>query len=340
MRGYDDEVAKDFALSLIPLTGTHATTVVKFLLVEITPEVIGRITTLPLGLPWRKEDNGNNQLAKKKFLLEGEEAMDDKNGVRRESLPYPWNEISYHLIKYISCEGRYSVVYGYHFRLLQELRFAAETPPQNRLSIPYFLLQLVIDMNIKVQEGKHQQLAHHGLTKIILEYALQNLRFLITLTTFRDMEVEGEIKALEYGKIPIASERDEEETKEEEEEEKEEESDEETKEDAREETDEQSEELEGEEKDKDKDEKENGKEETKGREKQRSTIQRKLGEESPRVSLEPTEKEATSALTALSTPIKKKKEETETNPIVLQDKKKYKDQARKTSNTHKSCYSH
>jgi len=57
--------------------------------------------------------------------------MEDKNGVRRASLPYPWNEISYHLIKYISCEGRYSVVYGYYFRLLEELRFGADTPPHH-----------------------------------------------------------------------------------------------------------------------------------------------------------------------------------------------------------------
>jgi len=64
--------------------------------------------------------------------------MEDKNGLRRASLPYAWNEISYQLIKYISCEGRYSVVYGYHFRLLQELRFGADTPPQSRLSIPNY----------------------------------------------------------------------------------------------------------------------------------------------------------------------------------------------------------
>jgi len=94
MRGYDDEVEKYFSLSLIDLTRTHATTVVKFLSVEITPEVTSIITTLPLGLPWRKEDKGNNTLAKKKLFLEGEEAMQDKNGVRRESLPYPWNEVS------------------------------------------------------------------------------------------------------------------------------------------------------------------------------------------------------------------------------------------------------
>jgi len=117
MRGYDDEVATDFALSLIPLTSTHAAVVVKGLSVE-TPEVIRRIATLPLGLPWRKENKGNNTLAKKKFFLEGKEPMEDKNWVRRRIIPYPWNEVSYHLIKYISCEGRYGVVYGYHLRLL------------------------------------------------------------------------------------------------------------------------------------------------------------------------------------------------------------------------------
>lgn len=153
MRGYNDEVARYFSLSLIPLTRTHATTVVKGLSVEITLEVIGRITTLFLGLTWRKGDKGNIQLENKKFFLEGEEAMEDKNGVRRESLLYPWNEISYHLIKCISCEGRYHVVYGYHFRLLRELRFGVYTPPQNRLRISYFLLQSIIGMSIKVQEG-------------------------------------------------------------------------------------------------------------------------------------------------------------------------------------------
>jgi len=107
MRGYDDEVVRYFALSLIPVTRTHATAMVKGLSVVITPKVISRITTLPLGLPWRNENKGNNTLAKKKLFLEGEEPMEDKNGVRRESIPYPWNEVSYHLIKYISCEGRW-----------------------------------------------------------------------------------------------------------------------------------------------------------------------------------------------------------------------------------------
>lgn len=110
LRGYDDEVAKDFSLSLIPLTRTHAIVVVRGIDIELTLELISIITTLPLGVPWRKEDKGNSQTVKKKFFLEGEEAMEDKNGVRRERLQYTWNEISYHLIKCISCEGMYSVV--------------------------------------------------------------------------------------------------------------------------------------------------------------------------------------------------------------------------------------
>jgi len=85
----------------------------------------------------------------------------------------------------------------------------------------------MIDMSIKVQEGKHQQLAHHGLIKLILEDDLQNLRLPITWTTFRDMQVGGAIQALEYEKSPITSEKGEE-LEEENEEETEEENEEET----------------------------------------------------------------------------------------------------------------
>lgn len=81
LRVYDDEVDRDFALYLIPLTRTHATIVVRGLSIELTPEHISRITTL-LRVPWRKEDKGDSQTAKKKFFLEGEEPIE-------VSLPYP-----------------------------------------------------------------------------------------------------------------------------------------------------------------------------------------------------------------------------------------------------------
>lgn len=71
MRGYDDDVAKESALSLMPITRCSTTAIVKCLSEAKTPEVISRITTLLVGLQWRKEDKANITLEKKSFLLEG-----------------------------------------------------------------------------------------------------------------------------------------------------------------------------------------------------------------------------------------------------------------------------
>jgi len=51
LRGYDDEVARDFSLSLIQLIKVHANVVVRCLSIEITLELISKVTILPLGIP-------------------------------------------------------------------------------------------------------------------------------------------------------------------------------------------------------------------------------------------------------------------------------------------------
>ena len=137
LRGYDDDVAREFAISLTPQARFSATIVVRGLLLTITPESISRITTLPLGLQWRKEDKASITYNKKKHFFEDEEPIEDTNGIRRERIPYPWDEVSYHILKYICCEGKLSIVYGYQFRFLHEQRFGEELPPHRRLSVPY-----------------------------------------------------------------------------------------------------------------------------------------------------------------------------------------------------------
>jgi len=67
-RGYDDEVAQEFSLSLTPHNRIHATIVIRGLTIDLTPELISRVTTLTLGIPWRKEDKGDNQVAKRIFF--------------------------------------------------------------------------------------------------------------------------------------------------------------------------------------------------------------------------------------------------------------------------------
>lgn len=107
---------------------------------EETPEFISRVTTLPLGLPWRKDEKSIGQATKKNFFQSNETPVEDKNGIIRATIPYPWHEVSYQIIKYISCEGRYIILYGYHFRVLHELRYGMDTLAPQKLNIPYSLL--------------------------------------------------------------------------------------------------------------------------------------------------------------------------------------------------------
>ena len=55
-KGYDDEVAQEFAHSLNPHNKIHGTVIVRGITIDLTPKLISRVTTLPLGIPWRKED--------------------------------------------------------------------------------------------------------------------------------------------------------------------------------------------------------------------------------------------------------------------------------------------
>ncbi len=81
-----------------------------------------------------------------------------------------------------------------------------DTPAHQKLNIPYFLLQSLIDSSTKVQEGNSQQLAHHGLIKILVEEALHTLTIPIAWEVFKNMTVEDDIKELSYDVSPAISE--------------------------------------------------------------------------------------------------------------------------------------
>ena len=54
LKGYDDEVAQDFAVALHSQAYDSVTTVVRGLEITITLEIISRVTTLPLGFKWNR----------------------------------------------------------------------------------------------------------------------------------------------------------------------------------------------------------------------------------------------------------------------------------------------
>ena len=87
IQGYDEEVTKEFLMSLRSHSKTHATISFRGLTLELTPDFISRITGLPLGLPWSKEEKSLGQVAKKTFFLPEKHPVEDKNRVRRTSFP-------------------------------------------------------------------------------------------------------------------------------------------------------------------------------------------------------------------------------------------------------------
>jgi len=64
---------------------------------ELNPQARTSVTTMERGIPitinlrvkWRKDDKANNTLANKKLFTNDGRPIEDKNGVRRESLHYP-----------------------------------------------------------------------------------------------------------------------------------------------------------------------------------------------------------------------------------------------------------
>jgi len=84
-----------------------------------------------------------------------------------------------------------------------------DTLAPQKISIPYFLLQSLIDSSTKVQAGNSRQLAHHGLIKILVEEALHTFTLPIAWEVFQNMTAEDDIKALTYDVSPIGSEEEE-----------------------------------------------------------------------------------------------------------------------------------
>jgi hypothetical protein len=149
---------------------------------------ISRVSNLPMGFPWDKEERHEATNAKKLFFHKNEKPQEGKNGIKRESLLQPWLEVAYHIIKYITCEGRMSMVYDYHFGILHRLRHCYSKEPTNSLILPYFLLQSLKEMGTKVKRGKHEFLAHHRLIKKTISNALGNLKHRVPWVDFSDMD--------------------------------------------------------------------------------------------------------------------------------------------------------
>lgn len=76
-RGFNGEIAQEFAHSLVPHSRTHATFTFKGLLMEKTLEFISIVTTVPLGIPWSKDEKPIGQATTRNFFQNNETPIED-----------------------------------------------------------------------------------------------------------------------------------------------------------------------------------------------------------------------------------------------------------------------
>lgn len=82
-------------------------------------------------------------------------------------------------------------------------------PAYRKLSISYFLLKSLIESNTKLKAGVLDQLAHHGLIKLLVEDALHTYTIPIAWEIFRNITKEDDIKTLTDDLSPSRSEEEE-----------------------------------------------------------------------------------------------------------------------------------
>lgn len=103
------------------------------------------------------------------FVCRDELLQQKGHDIARASLLPPHDKVALTIQKYLACEGRYTVLYHYHFKLLIHLC------DQQLINIPYFLYETLKQMASHVRRTKHpsSSVSHHGLIKLLALHSLE-----------------------------------------------------------------------------------------------------------------------------------------------------------------------
>ena len=90
-------------------------------------------------------------------------------GVLRIYLKDTWKDLAFLIQKFLTCEGRFSLIFLYHIKLLMHLK--GEKP----LNIPYYFLNILTKMAKSIQrqtKNVERSLYHHGLIKLVVKHEI------------------------------------------------------------------------------------------------------------------------------------------------------------------------
>jgi hypothetical protein len=159
LQAYNEQQVLQFARNL---QGDHS--VVEGVRIPVTEEGIAEVSGLPMNDKRtfsRKHIIGTVQ---QNFFLPEERIVLKGRGVQLNSLPPPWPEVARFIKHYLTCEGRYQVVYQHDFLLLSHLRH------NRRINIPYYLLGCLKNMAHYCRKAKDPTLSltHHRLVQLLI----------------------------------------------------------------------------------------------------------------------------------------------------------------------------
>jgi hypothetical protein len=124
------------------------------------------------GERWLKKEHVVTKFVSQ-FILLDKKNLDWKRGIPRSWIPPEWHTALIVIHRYVTCEGRFSLVYIYHIRILMHLN--GDYP----LNLPYFLLKILTKMSKRVQSlstNAKRSLFHQVLIKTLVMSSLKKLQ--------------------------------------------------------------------------------------------------------------------------------------------------------------------
>jgi hypothetical protein len=134
---------------------------------KVTKEFISQATGLPaVGQKWFK--NAKVEEVPWTLLFTSQKITNCDRGMSISFLKPRWHDLLVVVKQFITCEGRFRLVFLYHLRLLMSfIGFL--------LNMPYYLLRSLYKMGKRFRKQRSDSsLFHHGLIKIILMHQLES----------------------------------------------------------------------------------------------------------------------------------------------------------------------
>jgi hypothetical protein len=161
-KGFNLRVAQEFALNF---DGCREK--IGDVQLEVTEEFLSQAMGLPaVGQKWFK--NAKVEEVPWTLMFTSRKITSCDRGMPVSSLKPRWHDLLAIVKQFITCEGRFRLVFLYHLRLL--MIFIGFS-----LNMPYFLLRSLYKMGKRFRKQRSDSsLFHHGLIKIILVHQLQS----------------------------------------------------------------------------------------------------------------------------------------------------------------------